>query len=186
MTTYAKIRSSAILLQPMTREQVSEDNAIFIDSENDNELVTRTNATVQTIVSAEASLFKKSMVNKSGSTIPAKTPISKLANGGIAAADSDSATRQQAIGITVSEILDDALGDVNTFGANISGAITGLGFTSGQEIYLGENGGYTNDPNSFSGDDDSLIKIGVADSEAGVASSVAKDIIIFPEIIIRP
>lgn len=135
---------------------------------------------------ASGATLLKTMQNLSGSTIPAGAPVAKLANGGIIAADSDGATTQNFVGIAVAAIVNNAQGQVAVTGQNIAGAITGLGFAPGQEIYLSQSGGYTNDIESFTDDDDSIIKIGIADCSAGAASATATDIIMFPEVLIRP
>jgi hypothetical protein len=65
--------------------------------------------------------------------------------------------------------------------------LVGLGFAPGDEIFVGETtGGYVNDIAPFTGNNDSIIKIGVADCAAGTASSVATDLILIPHVIARP
>jgi len=121
-------------------------------------------------------------------TIAAGVPIAKLSNGKIIPADSDGVGgAQQLIGITQEQILLGGVGSVYLFGQNVAGVITGLGFAVGEEVYLAETAGtYTNDPNSFTGDNDSIIKIGIADCAAGSASGTATDLILFPDVILRP
>jgi len=64
--------------------------------------------------------------------------------------------------------------------------LTGLGFTSGDIIYLSESGGYTNDGNSFTGGDDTVTKVGVASAPAGIASGTATDLIAISEVLVTP
>lgn len=129
----------------------------------------------------------KIMENGYTGTIVANTPVSKVSDGTIVPADSDSVNGQQMIGIAKENILLGGTGEVYLFGQNIPGAISGLGFSVGDEVYLSETQGqFTNDPNSFTGDDDSIIKVGIADCSAGNASSTASDLIMFPEVILRP
>jgi len=136
---------------------------------------------------AGAALFTKTMQNLSGATIPAGYPVSKKPDGSIIASDSDGpGGLQNYIGISLAIILNGAQGVVIVVGPNIAGAITGLGFAPGDEVLIAENGGYTNDPNSFTDANDSIIKVGVADCASGAASPTATDIIMFSEVIIRP
>jgi len=128
----------------------------------------------------------KSMQNKSGATIDAGKPVSKKADGSIVPADSDSADGQTFVGITVDSIADDATGDVYLVGQNIPGALTGLGFTPGQDIFISESTGFTNNPDSFSGGDDTITRVGIADCAAGAASDTVTDLIIFAEIQVTP
>lgn len=129
----------------------------------------------------------KQMQSGHGSTIPAGKPVSKLANGKIVPADSDDALGQKYVGITKDSITANGTGDVYLTGNNIPGAVSGLGFTPGDEVFLSEtSGAFTNNPNSFTNNDDSIIKLGIADCAAGTASSTATDLIMFTEVIARP
>jgi hypothetical protein len=137
--------------------------------------------------SSSVDRFVKEMENGSGVTIPALTPISKLSDGTIVAGDSDSANGQNFIGFTLVEIADGARGNCLLSGPNVEGAVSGLGFAPGDEIFLYETTGQlTNNPDSFTGNDDSIIKLGIADCAGGVASSTANDLILHTEVIIRP
>jgi len=133
-----------------------------------------------------SSAFEKSMQNSNGSTLSPGTPVSKQADGTFKQADSDSVAGQQYCGILKITTINGAYGTVILPGANIVGAVTGLGFLPGDEVYLSETGGLTNDPNTFTGDNDSIIKVGIADCADGVASSTADDLIIFTEVVARP
>jgi hypothetical protein len=81
------------------------------------------------------------------------------------------------------------LGDikiVQLVGQNVAGALTtSSGFAPGDELYLNEGGGYTNDPGTFTGENDSIIKIGIADCAEGAASETVTDLILFPQVIAR-
>jgi len=132
-----------------------------------------------------SNLMVKSMQNLSGSDIAAGSPISKKSDGSIMQADSDGLGSQSFVGIALAPILDGNLGNIALVGANISGAISGLGFAPGKDIYLSETGSYTDDAGSFTGSNDSVIKVGVSDCPDGVVSSTATDIIMFSEVILR-
>ena len=114
-------------------------------------------------------------------------PVAKQANGKINQADSDAVLGQEFVGFAMAVASADGdLISVLCAGANLAGAVTGLGFAPGDEIFLGEASGYTNNPSSFTGSDDSIIRVGVADCAAGVASGTAVDLIAFAEVIARP
>lgn len=133
-----------------------------------------------------ATAFEKQMRNSNGNTLPAGTPVSKQSDGTFKQADSDAVNGQKYVGILKVSTANNAYGAVILPGANIVGAVTGLGFTPGDEVYLSETGGLTNDPNSFTGGDDSIIRIGIADCTGGTATSTADDLIIFTEVVARP
>ena len=127
----------------------------------------------------------KRMVNQSGALIPSGKMVSKKSDGSIVVADSDSLDGQQPIGVTSETIADSSDGLVITFGPNIPGILTGLGFAPGDTIYVSENASLTNDGGSFTGDDDSIIKVGIADCAEGVVSGSATDMILWREIVYR-
>ena len=128
----------------------------------------------------------KSMRNVSGSTIGAGVPVSKASDGSIYTADSDAVNGQQFIGISTQPIANNSNGIVALVGNNLVDVLQGLGISPGSEVFLDESGGYTTDPSGFSGSNDSIIKLGVADCSADEAVAVGKDLIIFPEVIARP
>jgi len=130
--------------------------------------------------------LRKIMENGDVSPIPAGKPLAKLANGKVVPADSDAAQGQAFCGVSQTILPLSGTGTVLLPGANVPGAIAGLGYLPGQDVYLSETGGYTNDPNSFTGGDDSIIKLGIADCAAGVASALATDLVMFSEVLIRP
>ena len=124
--------------------------------------------------------------NETGNSIPIHTAVSKSSNGTIVTADSDAAQGQQAIGVTLEQIANNTFGRIGLVGRNVPGALTGLGITSGQDVYISETAGFTNDPNSFTGDDDTVIFIGIADSADGVASGTATDLIMVRQVLVTP
>jgi hypothetical protein len=132
------------------------------------------------------SQLTKQMENKSGSQIDAGKPVSKKADGTIVQADSDSTDGQRFVGIAAVNIPHNTIGTVYLVGQNIPGVITGFGFAPGDDVFVSESGEYTNDPNSFSGGNDTITRIGIADCVAGTASPVAVDIITFAEIMVTP
>lgn len=134
-----------------------------------------------------SSSFVKPMQNTSVASITALRPVSKAPDGGIIASDSDGATSQIIIGVALENIGVGALGNVMLIGPNVAGAVNGLGFTPGDKVFVSESGGgYTNDYASFTGGDDTIVRIGYADCAAGAASATATDLIMFSEVVLRP
>lgn len=126
------------------------------------------------------------VMQNSGSTIPGGKPVSKKPDGTIVLADSDGVNAQNFCGITQSSISPSVTGVILTPGQNIENAILGLGFAPGDTVFLNESGGYSNTTSGFTGGNDTIWKIGMADCAAGLASSVATDIILFTEKLISP
>jgi len=128
----------------------------------------------------------KLMVNNTLSTILAGTPVSKSSDGSVVPASSDTAQGQRFIGIALDPIAVSQQGRVQLVGNNIPNILGAYGFATGDEIFIDEYNGYTNDVRTFSGNNDSIIKVGVADCSEGSASPVATDLIMFVEVISRP
>ena len=160
---------------------------MYLDSAGGNAATVKGTGGSSTPIGATSSsdLLIKSKQNKSGVTIAANKPVALMPGGGIIAADSDGAGAQVVIGITLAAILDDALGNVSLVGPGVVGCVAGLGFAPGDAVYLSETGGYTNDLNSLTGGNDSIIRIGYADCAAGAASVTATDLILFSEVLSR-
>lgn len=133
-------------------------------------------------------LFTKSKQNTSGVTIALNSLVALKNDGGIVAADSDAANGQIVIGIATEEILAGAYGGVRLFAPNIADALTGLGFTVGQELYLSQSGGggFTADLASLTDNNDSVISVGYADCTSGTTGTVATDLIAFNSVVMRP
>jgi hypothetical protein len=180
------MRAKYVLLDSTTPSAVP-NGAVFLDSTNANLTTVKNLSGVLIPLESGSStnIFIKQM--QAGGAFTVNTALSKRPDGKVVAADSDGANTQNHIGFALSAAsLDGDLVNVLCVGANIVGAVMGLGFIPGQDIYLGESGSYTNDPSSFSGTNDSIIKVGIADCSAGFASSTANDLIIFAEVVIRP
>jgi hypothetical protein len=121
------------------------------------------------------------------SPIPAGKPYSKRPDGRIEAAISNTLYGQKFVGITIDAFLNAGdLGYTTPSGPIIANVLDGLGFLPGDEIFVNQTVGYTKNPGAFTGDSDSIIRIGIADCAAGIASATAKHIIMMPHIISRP
>lgn len=186
MPTYAKIRTDGVILNPVAAAGLP-NNSLFVDVADSNKFKNKNDAGTSLPVESSLSLYSKTMQSGLVGVIPINTPVSKRADGKIVPADSDEADGQQPVGITMVAFPNvDALGAIHLFAPNVGGVIASMGFVPGEEIFLGETGGYTNNPNSFTGDNDSIIRIGLADCPAGIASPVATDLIISTQVILRP
>jgi hypothetical protein len=184
MTIHFKAKS--VVLEPTTAASVP-NGALYLDTNNANALTVKSTSGVSSVIGAVPSasnIFIKQMV--AGMALSALQPVAKRNDGKIVAADSDAPTGQIFIGwVMAPTLMDGDLVNVLTVGANIVGAIIGGGFTSGDEIYLSETGGYTSS-DTFTGGDDALIRVGIADCAAGIASGTAEDLIAFAEVVSRP
>ena len=179
-------KGNYMVLTPIAPPSVP-NGSVFIDSTNANAAsIKDTGGIVTPINAASTNIFIKQM--QSDGVISINRPVSKKANGRVVAADSDSATGQDYCGFALQAAAGaGVLINVLCVGANLQGAVTGLGFAPGDEVYLSETGsGFTNNPASFTGGDDSIIKVGIADCAAGVASVTAVDLIVFSEVVARP
>ena len=157
----------------------------FIDSTNGNAAaIKNVVGVVVTVENPAASLTTKQM--QASGPIGIKKSVSKRPDGKIHSADTINSPNQNICGVALSAaIADGDLVNVLLVGANLVGALIGLGFTPGQEVYLNSDGGYTNDPSTVS-NPELLIKIGVADNPAGPASPTVEDLILFPEVVSSP
>lgn len=128
----------------------------------------------------------KVMVSAHSAIIPAGKPVAQTASG-ILPADTDAVLNKKYIGITMESIAIGGMGRVLLAGSkNVPGVLTGLGFAPGDDIYVGETPGtYTNDISAFSGFDDDIIRIGIADSAEGTASAMATDLILMTDVVSR-
>ena len=126
----------------------------------------------------------KNMVNNSGAEIPANKPVSVKTDGSIVLSDSDGADTIRYVGITAAAIPNGQAGPVQMPWPNGAGVLTGLGFTSGSEIFMAQSAGtFTDDPASFTDMNDTFVKVGIAHSADGVASGTATDLIMFTEVL---
>lgn len=179
------MKATFIQMQPVAPSIVPE-NAVFVDSQNSNTLSNKNNTNITiTVVQETANILFKQM--QAGEDLSTHWPLAKLNNGKVVRFDANDPDRKNFCGYAMADVLNNAGVSVFLVGANLAGAINGLGFTPGDEVYIDNNGSYTNDPSTIAIDQDSdIIKVGIADCAGGAtASSTAVDIITFPEIISR-
>jgi hypothetical protein len=187
MANYARVRTDALILNPVDQNTVPT-NSLYVDLTSGTLTSINGVGAPSPVTESTATLFKKQMQSGHSGAIASGTPLSKRPDGRIIPTDSDLAGAQQYIGIALESFpAIGSLGLVLLIGPNAAGALTSLGFTPGQEIFVGQTtGGYISDLSSLTGDDDSIIQVGIADCGAGVASATATDLIMSPNIISRP
>jgi hypothetical protein len=179
MPTYAKIRSSALVL-PSSYPAANPLGSVFIDGTSLNALTFRDYAGADApIISGSftsTEIFTKRKKNLTGSPIPTNTMVALKADGSICLAESDVPANANAYGTSQEIIADGDYGSVLTIGPNSPSILDGLGFTTGDIIYLGDTpGSLTNDLGSIIGE---VKVVGIADCPTDTQSSVATDLII--------
>lgn len=179
MPVYAKMRGNALVL-PTTFPASKPLGSLYVDGTNLNALTFRTLAGIDlpifggTLTSTE--IFIKNKLNATLSTIPADSTVALKTDGSIVLADSDDPLATNIIGITKEPILSGEYGVVQLTGPSAPNVVDGMGFTSGDIIYLGNTpGSLTNTLGSIIG----AVKIvGIADCATDVQSSTATDLIV--------
>lgn len=185
MSDLAAVKVPYMVLDPVTPSAVP-NGSIFLDSTNGNALSQKNAAGTVGVLASSASTtnpFIKQMV--AGEAFAANKPLAKRADGKVVLADSQDSGRTVLIGYSMGAALAlNSVVNVLCVGSNIAGIISGMGFTPGQIIYVGETpGGFTNNVASFTGNNDVYMKVGIADSPAGVAQSAATDLIALTEFV---
>lgn len=183
----ASIKCKAVVFVPTTAASAPA-NSIFSDSGNSNAFSNQTTGGTTTAVGATSSVdaFTKLAKNTLGVTIPAFTAVCRAPDGSLVVADSNGVGTQQPLGVTLAAIANGAFGRVGLVGRNIPGAIAGLGFTIGDDVYISETAGFTTDPASFVGGNDSIVLIGIADSADNTQSVVATDLVMVRQKLVSP
>jgi len=175
------VQANFVVLVPSTPSGIP-NNSVFVDSTNGNAATFKDNTGATTVVTNPAASFLSKQMQAYG-PIPVNSPVSKRTDGYIELADANAVGGMDLIGWNTQAAI--AMGDLITVicvGPNLVGAITGLGFAVGDEVYVSETGGYTNDPSTLT-NMDAIIKVGVADCAAGVASATATDLVCFPDVV---
>lgn len=183
--TLAKLKVSGVAFDTNVDPNNLPNGSIYLDGSS-NLNVKDSGGGTQEIAASSDSVLTKTMENLSGATILKGKPVAKKSDGSIVNADSDAPNGQIVIGVALENILDQSQGKIALIGPNVKDAISGLGFAPGDEVYLGENGGYIGSTDTLTGDNDSFVRVGFADCSAGAASSTANDLIMFAEVIARP
>jgi hypothetical protein len=177
------VKATFVQLIPTVASLVPS-GSVFLDSANANaSSIKNTSGVVVVINNASAATNLVTKIMQAAGIYAVNTPVSKRADGQIEIADSNAPSGQDLIGVMLQA--SNAPGDlvqVLLVGANMENALSGLGFNVGDEIYVSDEGGYTNDPSTLT-NMDSIIKIGIADCGAGGATSVATDLILFPDVV---
>jgi hypothetical protein len=186
MPKYAGVRAPYVILIPEEARNVP-NGAVFLDKANSDMASVKTVTGVVVPVGSTGvdTLMTKQM--QAGEAFPAGAPLSKRPDGKVIVATSEGVQAQQLCGHALEEATADGdLINVLTIGANVVGALEGLNLVPGAEVFIDESGGYTGNPGLFTGNNDSVIRAGIADCPAGEASSVATDLIVMTDILLRP
>lgn len=188
MTVYAKIRTSATVFEPITAASAPA-GSIFNDSTNANAFTNKTTGGVVNPVgeTSSADFLVKYKLNSTGSAISAYKRVALIPGGSIVLADSDNPSAMKDIGIAIEAINPGEYGRVLLNGANAAGALTGLGFTTGENVYLSKTPGMlTNTTVGFDPNVDTIMRVGTADCATNTASSAATDLIMTVEVYSSP
>ena len=185
------VRSDFVVLRPVNPAD-APNSSIFMDSTNANQMSMKSTSGIVIPIGEVSSTNIFIKAKKSGGIFPLNSPLCLKSDGKVYLADADNANSQQIIGHALTESIATNQ-DVNVLlvGANLTGALTGLGFVTGQDIFMSETAAesgsiFTNDVSTFSGNNDSVIKVGVADCESGAASATAKDLIVLTDVVLTP
>jgi hypothetical protein len=188
MPTYGKIRTTAVILEPTTPGSTPA-GSIFNDSTNGNAFTNKTTggSVDQVGATSSADYLVKYKRNGAVATIPAYKRVALKTDGTIVLADSDNPTAMLDTGMSLDAIDPSTFGRVLLNGANAPGALTGLGFATGDHIFLSKTpGALTNSASGFDPDTDTIMRVGIADCASNVASAVATDLIMTVEVYSSP
>lgn len=188
MTVYAKIRSGALVFDPMMPAGVPA-GAIYMDSTNGNALTTKSTGGTHTPIgsTSSADILIKHKKNMTGVTIVAGKRIALKTDGTMCLADSDNPVAMIDIGMALDTVDHNNFGRVLLNGANAAGALTGLGYASGDSVYLSKTpGALTNSATGFDPATDTIMRVGTADCASNTASAAATDLIMTIEVYSRP
>jgi hypothetical protein len=119
----------------------------------------------------------KSKISGELVTIPAGVAVAVYSDGLMYRASSSLLTGKAMIGVLMEAVVPEATGRVLLPGFNIPGALTGLGFNPGDEVFVDDDGNYSNGLSGLSDPNDSFLRVGYADGPAGVETSIATDLI---------
>jgi hypothetical protein len=128
--------------------------------------------------------LRKLVKNMTGSTIPAFSCLTWTSMGTVELADANISSKTLFAGINEADIPDGAYGFAIKEG-NVAGALSLLGATPGDIVYMGENPGELTLTAPI-GITDTIFKIGRAEPPDGLAQPQAIDLYLEPEIISSP
>ena len=179
MPTYARVRGTSLVL-PSTYPAANPLGSIYVDGTNLNALTFRTLSGVDlpifsgTLTTAE--VLHKRKLNSTLATIAVDKTVAVKTDGTICLADSDDPAAVNVIGITKEAILAGEYGLVQLVGPSAPNVVDGLGFNTGDIIYLGDTpGSLTNNIGSIVG----VVRVvGIADCPDSDATGVATDLVI--------
>lgn len=188
MTVYAKVKGGALVFEPIP-DASAPNGSIYMDSSAGNVLTSKSTGGVSAPIGATSSadIMIKSKRNTTGSPIAAYKRVALKLDGTICLSDSDDPVAMRDIGLALDTINHNSYGRVLLNGANASGVLTGLGYVTGDNVYLSKTpGALTNDVSSFNPDTDTIMRVGIADCASGAASGTATDLIMTVEVYSSP
>jgi len=186
--TFALLKTTALVLEPTTSAAVPT-GAIYNDASNSGTFTNKSvTGDVQPIgASTSSSVMVKMKRNTTGAQIAAYKRVAILTDGSICLADSDDPLAMKDIGLTLDAIDHLSYGRVLLNGANADGALAGLGYSTGQDVFLSKTpGGLTNNISAFDPATDTIMRVGTADCANNDTSFVATDLIMTIEVYSRP
>lgn len=176
------LKASQILLEPIQANE-AQNGSMFLDISNGMNAFKDLQGNIVHIsqTTAESLFIKKMILAEDMQT--ANRPISIMPNGKICYASTDATDAQSTVGYNKEVGLAGDGISVLLIGPNIANALYGKNFAPGKTIYLSESSGYTDDITQFTGDNDSIIKVGYSSCAAGTFGEVATDLISSVEVI---
>lgn len=185
----ASIKVSYVELVPVHPASVPP-GAMFLDETNAGKVTIKDTGGGGGAVSdgGGTNYFESAMI--AGAAIRSKRPVAKRSDGKVVEADTDDVAAMVEIGFSLAAAAGDGIGlSVLTHGPRLAGALDGLGFTSGEYVYMGETPGEyldADDVAAFTGNNDVIRIVGVADCPVGTASGTATDLIAIQRTIVEP
>jgi len=179
MPVYAKMRGTSLVL-PSTYPAAQPLGTLYVDGTNLNMLTFRTLAGSHLPIfggsMTSSEVLNKSKLNSTGSTIAVDKTVALKTDGTICLADSDDPAATNVIGVTKEEILSGSYGVIQLIGPSAPNVVDGLGFATGDIIYVGDDPGeLTNNLGAIVG---TVKVVGIADCASDTASGVATDLIV--------
>jgi hypothetical protein len=178
MPVYAKVRGNSLVL-PTTYPGANPLGSLYVDGTNLNALTFRTMAGEDWPIFSghltTAEVLHKRKLNSTLSAIPVDKTVAVKLDGSICLADSDDPDAVNVIGVTKELIPAGSYGLVQLIGPSAPNVLDGLGFSTGDIIYLGDTpGALTNSLGAIVG---AVKVVGIADCPTDDATSVATDLI---------
>lgn len=186
----ASIKVAYVELVPVHPSEVPA-GAMFLDQTNEGKVAFKDSGGGGGAISESGggtNYFESAMI--AGAAVRAKRPVAKRSDGKVVEADTDDVAGQSEIGFSLTAAAGDgAAVTVLTHGPRLAQALALMGFTSGEYVYMAETPGeYLKEADvaSFTGNNDLIRIVGVADCPVGTASGTATDLIAIQRTVLDP